>query len=266
MNCKICGSNAEKKFDAKIMHKYDAVYYHCKNCGFLFTGNPYWLDESYKSAINISDTGIMDRNIHYSKLVSVLLYFFFDKKAKYLDYAGGYGIFTRLMRDIGFDFYWQDPYCENLLSRGFEYTESMKGEIKLLTAFEVFEHLVNPLEEIEKMLNISRNIVFSTVFLPSPVPDTKEWWYYGFDHGQHVSFYSHKSISFIASKYGLNFYSYKDLHLLTKKNLNDILLKTLIQFCKLGLSFYVKRSLKSKTWEDHLLLKKEVSHKNKVDS
>ncbi len=38
----------------------------------------------------------------------------------FLDYAGGYGVFTRLMRDIGFDFYWHDPYTQNLFANGFE--------------------------------------------------------------------------------------------------------------------------------------------------
>ena len=142
----------------------------------MLAGNPYWLNEAYKSAINISDTGIMSRNIHFSKVVSVLIYFLFNKNGRFVDYAGGYGIFTRLMRDMGFDFYWTDPYCENFLARGFEYNQSLKGNINLITAFEVFEHLANPLNEIEKMLEISDNIVLSTVLLPYPIPQAGEWW------------------------------------------------------------------------------------------
>ncbi len=257
MTCKICGSKAEKKFDAKVMYKYDAEYFYCSKCGFLFAGNPYWLGEAYQSAINISDTGIMIRNLYFSKVVSTLIYFLFDKNKEFVDYAGGYGIFTRLMRDAGFNFYWQDLHCENLLSRGFEYRSESHKNVELVTAFEVFEHLVNPLEEIKKMLGISNNLVFSTLLLSKPIPEPRDWWYYGFEHGQHISFYSKNALNFIAQKFGLHFYSYKDVHLFTKRKLNESLLKTLIIFSKRGLYSYVKRNLKSKIWDDHLLLQKE---------
>jgi hypothetical protein len=50
----------------------------------------------------------MQRNINLSKMVATILLLFFDFRRKFLDYAGGYGVFVRLMRDIGFDFYWYD--------------------------------------------------------------------------------------------------------------------------------------------------------------
>jgi hypothetical protein len=255
MICKICGSKAEKRFDVKVIRKYDAEYFYCNECGFLFASNPFWLDEAYQSAINISDTGIMGRNIYFSKLVSLIIYFFFDKKGKFVDYAGGYGIFTRLMRDIGLDFYWQDPYCENLLARGFEYDSLSKEEINLITAFEVFEHLVDPLDEIDKMLKISNNIVFSTVLLPSQIPAPGEWWYYGLDHGQHVSFYSEKTIKVISKHFNLNLYSFGDIFVFTKKELSSFVL-SLIQFLfHFGLFSVVSFKIKSKTDSDFRLLK-----------
>jgi len=257
MICKICGSGAEKKFDVKIMHKYNAEYFYWRKCGFLFAGNPVWLDESYKNAINISDTGIMDRNLHYSRIVSVLIYFMFKKSKKFVDYAGGYGIFTRLMRDIGFDFYRQDIYCENLLARGFEFKPEIHKDVELVTAFEVFEHLVDPMNEIKKMNDITGNLIFSTLLLPDPIPEPGKWWYYGFEHGQHVSFFSSRTLNYIAEKSGLYFYSYKDLHLFSEKKLNLNIFKALILFSKFGLSLYVKKKLKSKIWEDHILLEKK---------
>ena len=63
------------------------------------------------------------------------------------------------MRDIGFDFYRYDKFSENLLARGFEYKN---GGIELITCFEAFEHFDKPIEEIENMFKISKNILFST--------------------------------------------------------------------------------------------------------
>ncbi len=258
MTCPVCDTVSEALFVSKIMNKYDVQYYCCSNCKYVFTEQPYWLNEAYNSAINLSDTGIIDRNIHFSKIITTLIYFLFDKNKSFLDYAGGYGIFTRLMRDIGFDFYWLDQYCENLVARGFEYQNKINKDIELLSAFEVFEHLYNPLGEIKKMIDISENIIFSTQLIPDPVPKPNDWWYYGFDHGQHISFYSKKTLSFIAQKYGLNFYSYKDVHLFTRKKINPSIFLLLISLSKRGLFSIIKTRLKSKTWDDHLLMKNQT--------
>ena len=113
MKCKICNTPAAAVFKSKLLLKYDVKYFQCSKCDYLFTEEPYWIEEAYKTSINSSDTGIIERNIYYSKIISGLLFFIFGKNFKYLDYAGGTGIFVRLMRDIGFDFYWMDLYSQN---------------------------------------------------------------------------------------------------------------------------------------------------------
>jgi Nif-specific regulatory protein len=40
-----------------------------------------------------------------------------------VDCAGGYGILVRLLRDYGVNALWSDPYCENVLAKGFESRE-----------------------------------------------------------------------------------------------------------------------------------------------
>lgn len=247
--CHICSRKLKYQFTHKVLNKYDVDYFMCENCGFVQTEEPYWLKEAYQESINISDTGIMSRNIYLSKVTAILIYFLFEKNAKFLDFAGGYGIFTRLMRDIGFDFYWHDPFTPNLVARGFEYNKSIK-DIELITSFESFEHFVHPLKEIEKMLKISKNILFSTELLPNPIPKPNEWWYYGLEHGQHISFYSLKTLKFTAKKYDLNFYSMGVVHLLTFKKFSSIMLKILAKLNRLGLFTFVKGKIKSKTFED----------------
>lgn len=220
----------------------------------MFAGDASWLEEAYKNPINLTDTGLVERNISFHKVLSLLIYLLFDKKGQFLDYAGGYGMFTRLMRDVGFDFFWYDPYCTNLLSRGFEYNMNSKEKAEVLTAFEVFEHLENPIPEIEKMLNYSSNILFSTELLPFPVPEPENFWYYGFDHGQHISFYSSETLSFIARKFGLKYYNLGNLHLFTAQKFSLLYLRALKKGAKFLYPF-IKLNMKSRTFEDHLLLK-----------
>ena len=138
MKCKICNSISKKLYQVKVMDRYQSNLSHCNNCDYLFLENPFWLNEAYKEPINISDTGIMDRNINLAAKLSVLIYFFFDKKKSFLDASGGYGILTRLMRDHGFDFYWSDKYCENILAKGFESEKNNIENFELITLFEVF--------------------------------------------------------------------------------------------------------------------------------
>src|SRR5574341_2342641 len=177
MTCKICSSRMNLFQRAIILNKYNIDYFQCDHCGFMQTEKPYWIEEAYQNSINISDTGIITRNIYLSNQTATIIYFFFDKNAIFLDFAGGYGILTRLMRDIGFDFYWHDLYTKNLFARGFEYTGSIKG-IELITAFECMEHFVEPVFEIEKMAKITRNILFTTELIPPSNPKPDEWWYY----------------------------------------------------------------------------------------
>ncbi len=208
MKCKICNKTSEKIFNTVILSKHKVSYFYCFNCGFLQTEEPYWLDEAYKESISVTDTGILSRNISLSKISSVIIFKFFNSNSKFLDYAGGYGTFTRLMRDIGFNFYWNDPFTKNLFARGFEYEKKLANEpIELLTSFESFEHFVDPVKEIGKMLSISKNILFSTIPLPEPVPKPEEWWYYGLENGQHISFYSLKTFNYLSQIYSMDFYS-----------------------------------------------------------
>ena len=219
MKCKICGNETSEIFKQTILKKYLISYFHCPVCGFLQTEHPYWLKEAYQQPINDTDTGILQRNLLFAQQTSALILKFFDKKGNFLDYAGGYGIFTRLMRDFGFNFFWHDPYAQNIFSRGFEYKNNQIS-FELLTTFESLEHFEEPLKKIEEMLKLSKNILFSTVLLPTPVPDPDSWWYYAPEHGQHISFYSRQTLNYIAEKYHLTFCTNNtNLHLFSDKKI-----------------------------------------------
>lgn len=229
MRCRVCDGCADKFAQSVVLGRHSVDYFHCSRCGFVQTEEPYWLEEAYRNPINIYDTGILSRNIRLAQQTATVLYFLFDRQGHFLDYAGGYGIFTRLMRDIGFDFYWSDPHTRNLLARGFEYATDREG-IELLTTFESFEHFVDPVAEVEKLLALSPNILFSTELVADRPPRPEEWWYYGLAHGQHVSFYTERSLRSLAERYGLNYYgSGTNLHLLTRKRFNPKLFRLLVR-------------------------------------
>ncbi|ASZ14197.1 class I SAM-dependent methyltransferase [Chitinophaga pendula] len=251
--CKICGSEPSYIFSGTILGKYTVRYYSCACCGFVQTERPYWLEEAYQRSINLSDTGLVQRNILASRSAAVLLFFVYGTRKKYLDYAGGYGLFTRLMRNYGFDFYSHDPYTDNLLARGFEYRAG--DEIELVTTFESFEHFEHPIAEIEKILAISKHIFFSTHLIPDPAPAPDQWWYYGLDHGQHIAFYTRKTLRYIADKYGLHVYSLRGYHLLTTQKINKWWYRLLIGGGRYGLHQLVPLFMRSRVMKDMQTLK-----------
>lgn len=221
MECKICSSTTQPIFNTTILNKYSIQYFACDHCRFIQTEKVYWLDEAYSSAISSLDVGYVTRNIMLAERTACIIKWMFQKSGKFLDFGGGYGMFARMMRDKGFSFYRQDLYCENKFADFFDISDLSLEEQKfeLLTSFEVFEHLDNPLKEIEEMFKYSDSILFSTELQPSSLPkDVNDWWYFMPQSGQHIAFYSVDSLKEIAKKFGANVYSNnKNIHLITKR-------------------------------------------------
>ncbi len=244
MNCKICNEKVEPSYRGQILNKYDIQYFKCTKCNFVQTENPYWLEEAYSDAISVSDTGVMFRNNNYSKIASIILSLISNKDGQFLDYGGGYGIFTRLMRDKGYDFFWYDKYANNLVSRGFEGDMNNKKYIAI-TSFENFEHFENPLEDLEKIFNLTDIVLFSTELVPEETPNPKEWWYYCLEHGQHISLFSKKSLEYIAEKYGYYFITNnQNLHIFSKKRISQKIFIIAKIIKKLGLDNFFEQTSK----------------------
>lgn len=228
--CHICATNTAEFARVRIMNKYEVRYDQCPRCGFVQTEKPYWLNEAYMTPISGNSIGLATRNRQMSEIVKTVLAFFFGTTGKYLDYGGGYGLFTRMMRDAGFRFYHYDLYCKNRFAAGFEADLSSGETYELLTSFELFEHLPEPVVEIGEMLKLSDSILFSTELLPPNNPRPGEWWYYALDEGKHISFYTLESLEIIAERFGMNFYTNgSTIHLLTKRSVQPILFET---FCR----------------------------------
>ena len=130
------------------------------------------------------------------------------------------------MRNLGLNFFWQDKYAKNLFAKTFSAEENNIKNYGLITAFEVMEHLEDPIKELEKLFNLSDNILISTELLPEHKPKPNEWHYFALEHGQHIGFFSKKTMQFIANKYGFNYYTNEsDIHLFTKKKISKFLFK-----------------------------------------
>ena len=144
LSCRCCAEKMTKHlFSSKLLEK-TISYFECDKCEYVQTEDPIWLEEAYTTSINTSDTGIMSRNLSNSSLVLSTLSLMGERKSCVVDYAGGYGLLVRLLRDFGVDALWADAYSENLVAKGFEYQKGRQAA--LVTAFEAYEHFEQPAE------------------------------------------------------------------------------------------------------------------------
>lgn len=252
VTCPVCETSMSYVSNSILLSTYDVAYYRCPQCDLLRTEDPYWLEEAYSSAIASTDIGLLQRNFQISSLLAPVLYMH-DKMGRYLDYAGGYGILCRLMRDIGFDFYTADEYCTNLFAQNFAWVPQQHTDLAGVTAMEVLEHVHNPLKffaNLAASLSESGIIVFSTLLYSGKTPG-QDWWYYSFDTGQHISFFTEKTLRVLAAKLDMHLVSGESVHMLSRKPQNAWLFRRLTGKINFLATAYVRRRMASRLQDDY---------------
>jgi SAM-dependent methyltransferase len=174
--CRICGG-ASTRIGDKPGKFIDQVFeiFRCPSCGFAFVGNP-WTDfekiysqeyyeghgadplVDYVFELEHSDRTI--RNYEWHGLVKVITSLLRKERAfRWLDYGCGNGGLVRFVRQsggieiFGFDEGWiANRACQSgipLVDRGV--LKAAEGSFDVVTAIEVMEHVLDPLETLHKI-------------------------------------------------------------------------------------------------------------------
>lgn len=197
LQCRCCLAQASDFGSAVMLGHVSVRYYRCQRCGFIQTEDPTWLEEAYSSPIAHLDVGLLNRCIHLANRTEAVVRML-PRGGRYLDWAGGYGVLTRLLRDRGLDFRHNDAYTPNLFAAGWE--GDLEESWDLITMYEALEHLVDPFVELSLLANAAPILLFSTQLLPTPAPAPDSWWYYALETGQHVSFFSRQALQALADR------------------------------------------------------------------
>lgn len=211
-------------FTKLILGKHTVGFFKCSNCGQVQTELPYWLEETYRDSGSPLDVGMADRCVWTAQTtVALARRLRIGPEEPCLDWGAGTGLLVRLCRDHGLNFFYADPFAENVFARGFEVNEAGPHPAwACVTAFEVAEHLPDPLNNFGELFRLAPHcILFSTLLYLGQPPD---WWYF-VESGQHVAFYTRRSLEFIAGHYGYHLASNDcDLHLFSRERVADRIL------------------------------------------
>jgi hypothetical protein len=213
--CRFCGKERHPFSEAQILRKISVKYYRCGDCGGVQTQDAHWLEEAYESPITSLDVGLINRCIWSASIVETFMRIS-GNVGPHLDWAGGYGILTRILRDRGIDSHHYDPFTPNLFAP--ETADPESREWGITSMFEVWEHLQDPVKELRHIADQSTSILFSTELLPEPAPQPGDWWYYALETGQHISFYTEASLRGVAKQLDMELATDgKSLHILYRR-------------------------------------------------
>lgn len=268
--CIVCDHDQVRIVDrGLVLGKFSAVLLSCDSCGQeWFCAPEVWLAEAYASPIANTDTGIVSRSLSIHRVISSFLTIG-HISGKVLDWGSGSGLLTRLLRDDGHDCYGLEPYASPVLAGGFTWKKQLdaytQGPYRVIIAIEVVEHLVNPQEFFGTALSNTDTLIFSTE-LVDRASHGNEWRYYSRETGQHIAFYTEKSLAYLADLNSCKYASSRDkgLHIITRKP-SDLRLFSWLAGSKRALVAYPiaqisakLRGKRSLIMEDHLAAKQAL--------
>ncbi|KRF36532.1 class I SAM-dependent methyltransferase [Nocardioides sp. Soil805] len=202
--CRACETPTERFARGRVLGHVEVDYGSCPACGLVMAWDPTWLEEAYGDAIATLDVGLLDRCQILASVTASVLRSERLRSGRFLDWAGGYGTLTRLMRDRGYDFVHNDPMAVNLFAEGHDVADPGTERYDLVTAFEVLEHLTDPVGALAPLAASTDRLLTTTQVLPDPAPAPTDWDYYALESGQHITFYTPRSLERLAKRLGFD--------------------------------------------------------------
>ncbi len=218
MKCIICGSESsfffKKEFEG-IFKKFISVteYFKCKKCGFTFSPTIFGLNEEEFSKLNIafhkySEDPLVELNINqppYIEQASLLN--ILDKNKlidlnNSLDFAGGYGTLSKILRKYysTFSLFIYDPYMQDLNDKSNRYVAKDKlGQYSTVFNSAIFEHVTcrETLEEINSCVTEDEVLIIHTVICEN-IPNDSNWFYI---NPVHCAFHTNKSMEILMKQW-----------------------------------------------------------------
>ena len=66
--CRLCQCESQYYATGRLLD-FEVSFYECQRCAYIQTEHPHWIERAYKESINLTDTGILERNLNNVELV-----------------------------------------------------------------------------------------------------------------------------------------------------------------------------------------------------
>ena len=184
------------------------IYYNiCSHCDFCFAPEMYkWSPEEFGKYVYNEFYIKVDPDYVYKRpaddAATIINRFGSVKdQIRHLDYGGGQGVMSSILRENGFDSIAYDPFVNK------DVNLSDLGKFDLITSFEVFEHVPDVHHLMTTLGGLRKDdgvIYFSTLMSNGNIKrgERLHWWY-AVPRNGHISLFSEKSLAIISEKYGL---------------------------------------------------------------
>lgn len=192
-------------------------YVRCGQCGFCFA--PEFADWSLEDfEARIYNDRYIDVDPDYLETrpranASSLVATFGDRAAaiRHLDYGGGNGLLSGLLRGAGWRSQSYDPFVDR------DVDPAELGPFDLVTAYEVFEHVPDVrklVRQLSRLLRPDGIVLFSTLLSDQDVgPGRRLGWWYAAPRNGHISLFSERSLWLLGATEGFRCGSYSaNLH------------------------------------------------------
>jgi len=147
------------------------------------------------------DTGKATRVLTtFLRLPTLLSILGLDSGSRIVDWGGGGGLLTRLMRDVGYDYLCYDEYRNPEYSAGFQWNAQSTTTANAITLFEVAEHFNSPWNEWARLFSLAPRVVVGTTGIYTG--QGSDWPYLSPENGQHLFFYSRRALQWLARQFG----------------------------------------------------------------
>ncbi len=194
--CRLCGRMETEPF---LTRREKTLYHRCFSCGYVQIDEKHILSEEEERRRYLLHENSSE-NSGYVRWLESFLNFAFDEVppagTAVLDFGSGpEPVMAELMRNRG---------CKVLLEDCCFAPGKPDGPFRLITAVEVFEHLLYPakiMESLASRLSPGGRLCLSTEFLPE-TPDDFESWHYRNDP-THIGFFTEKSLIAAGRENGL---------------------------------------------------------------
>lgn len=198
MNCHICNNIC----DTFVHEKTNITYYHCNNCEYIFKSPECYQDfTTQKERYNLHENDENDEGYqaYFQRFLDFILPLL-DKPKTALDFGcGRSSLLASLLKKEGIECDYYDPiYHPNTLDE--------KKKYELIVSTEVFEHLHQPREVFESLLERLEEggyLALQTQFHPNDVDAFKKWYYH--QDPTHIVFFTAHTFRVLCKENGVEF-------------------------------------------------------------